>query len=84
MELIKKQPIRNELGEMNPIQNFEPDKYYPGRPSCKYNGTTVECCSFVSESGGITADILVNVLKHFDRNNIFPLNPWWPDSLLAC
>ena len=46
--------------------------YYPGGPKCRYNGKIVDCLTYVSESGGITGDILVEILKYFDDIDLFP------------
>ena len=42
--------------------NFGEGKYYPGGPTCKYNGKVVDCFTFISESGGITGDIWLKSL----------------------
>ena len=52
--------------------NFGEGKYYPGGPKCKYKGKIVDCLTFASESGGITGEILVKVLQHFDGIDLFP------------
>jgi hypothetical protein len=51
--------------------NFGEGKYYPGGPKCKYKGKIVDCLTFASESGGITGEILVKVLQHFDGIDLF-------------
>ncbi len=45
--------------------NFGEGKSYPGGPTCKYNGKVVDCLTFISESGGITGDTLVDILTYF-------------------
>ena len=52
-------PILTDDGELDLELNFGEGKYYPGRPTCKYNGKVVDCLVFTSESGGITGGILV-------------------------
>ena len=52
--------------------NFGEGKYYPGGPTCKYNGKVVDCLTFISESGGITGNILVDILTYFDQIDLFP------------
>ena len=47
--------------------NFGEGKSYPGGPTCKYNGKVVDCLTFISESGGITGNILVDILTYFDQ-----------------
>ena len=69
---IKKQPFRNEHGEITQIENLGPGNFYPGGPACIFNGKKIDCSS---KSGGITAEILVNILKYFDSREIFPQFP---------
>ena len=67
------QPILTADGNEIELEvNFGEGKYYPGGPKCKFNGKVVECLTFVSESGGITGDILVDILKCFDQIDLFP------------
>jgi hypothetical protein len=40
-----------------------------------YNGKLVYCLTYASESGGITGNILVEILKYFDETHVFP---WLP------
>ena len=56
--------------------------YYPGGPKCRYNGKIVDCLTYVSESGGITGDILVETLKYFDDIDLFPCIAGGPIPLL--
>ena len=51
--------------------NFGEGKYYPGGPKCKYYDKIIDCLTFVSESGGITGEILVKVVQHFDHIDLF-------------
>ena len=60
---ISKEPVRNESGNMDIMKNIGPGKYHPGGPTCNFNGTTVECLTFSSESGRITAKILLQTLS---------------------
>ena len=53
-------------------KNYGPGKYLPGGPTCIYNGKQIPCATYVSESGGITADILVAVLTVLDELDVFP------------
>ena len=62
--------------------NVGKDKYYPGGPTCQYKGKTVDCLTFVSESGGITGDILVAILTYFDAMDLFPRSPEGPTPCL--
>ncbi len=62
--------------------NFGEGKYYPGGTTCKYNGKVVDCLTFTSESGGITGEILVKILTHFDSIDLFPRVPGGPILVL--
>ena len=63
--------------------NFGEGRYYPGGPTCKYNGKVVDCLTFISESGGITGDILVEILTYFDQIDLFPRVPGGPIPFLV-
>ena len=52
--------------------NHGSGKYLPGGPACIYNRKTIPCATYVSESGVITADILVSVLTVLDELDVFP------------
>jgi hypothetical protein len=52
--------------------NFGEGKYYPGGPKCIFNAKVVDCLTFASESGGITGNILVDILKYFGQIDLFP------------
>ena len=42
----------------------------------------IDCLTFSSKSGGITAEILVDILKYFNRKKIFPQIPGGPIPFL--
>ena len=65
-------PIRNSDGEIDVAQNLGCGKFHPGGPKCEYNGKEVDCLAFVTESGGITGEILVQVLTYFDLIDLLP------------
>ena len=72
---IQVQPEKDEMvnrvfDEAN--TNHGPGKYLPKGPTCIYNGKTIPCATYVSESGGITADILVAVLTVLDELDTSP------------
>ena len=53
--------------------NFGNGKYYSGGPTCRYNSKVVDCLTYImSESGGITGGILVEILTYFDAIQLFP------------
>ena len=66
------------------MENMGPRKYHPGGPACCFNGKMIDYLTFSSKSGGITAEILVDILKYFDRKEIFPPIPHGPRSMHPC
>ncbi len=79
---VRKKPSRNNIGEIDIIASSGKGNYFPGGPSCKYNGKKIDCLTFTSESGGITADILIKILKYFDVKEMFPQVPGGPIPML--
>lgn len=61
-----------EIIDMASGVNCGDGKYYPGGPKCNFNGKLIKCLTYTSKSGGITAKILVEVLKYFDEIDLFP------------
>ena len=47
-------------------------KFMPCGPTCLYKGIEIPCRTYISESGGITAKILVDLLQMFDTLFVFP------------
>ena len=45
---------------------------YPFGTTCKFNGNIIPCIVYASKSGGITAEILVQVLTELDLRVVFP------------
>ena len=69
------QPEKDEMGNIvfeEATTNHGPGKYLPWGLTCIYNGKTIPCATYVSESDGITADILVAVLTVLDELDVFP------------
>ena len=75
-------PILALDGEFHLDLNFGKGKYYPGGPTCKYNGKCVDSLVFTPESGGITAGILVKILTYFNSIDLFPRLPGGPIPFL--
>ena len=67
--------LTNDGKEIDFEMNFGEGKYYPGGPKCRFNGKEVDCLAYVSESGQITGDILIEILSYFDEKGVFP---WLP------
>jgi hypothetical protein len=69
-------PILTEDGkELDLELNFGEGKYYPGGPTCKYNGKVVDYLAYTSKSGGITEEVLVEILTYFDTIYLVPRVP---------
>ncbi len=79
---IKVDLVRDLKGDIDVIASSGPGKYYPGGPQCVFNGKTIHCLTYCSESGGITTKILIKILKYFDTNNVFPRYPGGPIPFL--
>jgi hypothetical protein len=76
-------PILTEDGiELDLDVNFGEGKNYPGGLTCKYNGKVVACLAYTSESGGITGEILVEILTYFDSIDLFLRVPGGPIHML--
>ena len=73
---------RNKHSEIIQREIIVQGKYHPGGPTCTFNGTNIDCLTFSSKSGGITVEILVNILKYFDRKEILSQIPGSPISFL--
>ena len=66
---VRVQPEKGEMGNVvldKATTNHGPGKYLPGGPTCIYNGKMIPCATYVSESGRITAVILVDILNVLD------------------
>ncbi len=74
-------PVRDSDGKIGVIASSGPGNYYPGGPQC-FNDETIECLTFCSETGGITAEILVKVLQYFDEKEVFRRTPGGPIPFL--
>ena len=57
---------QTSLMEMRDLEfNFSGGESCRQGQKCKNVGKFVDCLAFVSKSGGITAEIFVNILKYF-------------------
>ena len=73
------QPELDGKGEIKVSDiNFGKGKYFPGGPTCEFNGKTIDCQVYLSPGGGITAEILVSILKSIDDSGILPRIPGGP------
>lgn len=61
-----------DLVEEDILENFGTGKRFPGGPKCFFRGKFLETLVFHSESGGVTPEILVDILRYLDAKNIFP------------
>lgn len=63
--------------------NFGEGKFYPGGPRCMFRGKRIPYLPLVSPSGGITSDLLVEILKYCDNNNIYERREGGPVPMLV-
>ena len=62
-------------GDVNFMKdNSGPGKRFPGGPTCEYKGKQVPCLFRFSEKGGITSEILIDILKALDTLGVFDAN----------
>ena len=52
-------------------ENYGKGKLFPGGPTCNYKDKTVPCMVRYSPSGGITPDILTDILRTMDDLGVF-------------
>jgi hypothetical protein len=53
------------------INNMGANKKYPGGPSCTYNDIEIPCLVEITDSGGITPEILTKIFRILDALKIF-------------
>ena len=74
--------IKNQAKDANGVfyfaMNLCEGNFMPGGPKCTCMGQTVDCLTFGSEGGGISGQILVNILEYFDSIDLFPRVPVAP------
>ncbi len=63
---MKVDPVRHSDGNVDFGARCGPGKQYPGGPQCMVNDKVLDCLTICSESGGITTEIIIKVLQHFD------------------
>ena len=62
--------------------NIGPGKRYPGIHTCVFNGKKIPGKVFATASGSVTPQVLVEVLKHLDKLNVFPRGNGIPNPTL--
>ena len=77
------QPARDSNDEIDFELSTGEGKYFPGGPTCQYNGKTVDCLTYCSPSGGITGEILVKILTYFDEIDLWPRTEGGPLPMLV-
>jgi hypothetical protein len=82
---IQKSPLMEEFDATKVAldsENFGENKYFPGGPCCNFLGKKIPCLPLCSPSGGITADLLISILKYIDHLNVFNRREGGPTPLL--
>lgn len=62
--------------------NFGKGHFIPGGPECVFRGKTVPCYTTASPHGGITGEILMDLLKFMDGLELFPRTKNGPKPVL--
>jgi hypothetical protein len=67
-------PVKNENGEIILREvNFGEGKYFPSGPTCCFCGKTIPYLPLASASGGISNELLLEILKWLDSNEVFAI-----------
>ena len=88
LEEKKRKLTNNDFSFESPLDVLEENmgnwKVFPGGPPCEYDDKHIPAFVTNSESGGITPEILVDILKHLDIYGIIDQNETdSPPCLLA-
>jgi hypothetical protein len=76
-------PVLDEKGEVILSEvNFGEGKYFPSGPTCCFRGKTIPYLPLSSPSGGITGELLVEILTWLDKNEVFERVPGGPEPFL--
>lgn len=51
--------------------NYGPGKLFPGGPTCMFEGEEISTMIRYSEKGGITSDILTDILRTIDTLKVY-------------
>jgi hypothetical protein len=80
---VRVEPLRGENGKIRTDgSNFGKGKYFPRGPTCTFRGKDIPCLTYITESGGINGDILVDILRTLDELDVFPRVPGGPVPFL--
>jgi hypothetical protein len=76
--------VRNEQDEiLLDTINFGEGKFFPGGPTCHFCGKVIPYLPLVSPSGGITAELLVQILQYLDDLNVYERTDNTPCPMLV-
>jgi hypothetical protein len=77
-------PVKDENGEIVLSDvNFREGKYFPSGPTCLFRGKQIPYLPLTSPSGGITGDLLVEILSWLDKNEVFDRVDGGPEPFLV-
>ena len=65
-----KNPLPSDADEMTVNDCFGEDNAFPGGPVCEFQGKELPTLCQWSEGGGITPQILTNILKRIDDSDV--------------
>ena len=64
------------------MKNTGENKHYPGAPTCHFHGKDIPAFVCCSPGGGITSDLLTEMLKRMDGLDLFPRKEGGPKPFL--
>jgi hypothetical protein len=81
---IRVLPERDENGEICLEEvNFGNGKYFPCGPICNFRGKQLKYLPLASPSGGITGELLLEIMRWLDDNNVYERGPGLPIPFLV-
>jgi hypothetical protein len=75
--------VKDDSGEIILREvNFGEGKYFPSGPTCVFQGKTLPYLPLSSPSIGISGELLVEILKWIDANDVYERVPGGPEPFL--
>jgi hypothetical protein len=76
-------PVLDENGDilLDDVK-FGKGKYFPSGPTCIFRGKEIKYLPLASPSGGITGELLLDILKWVDAHNVYDRSPRNPTPVL--
>ncbi len=65
-------PVCDEHGNIKQCEmNAGKGKFFPGSPTCEFCRAQIPCKYYITPLGGVTANILVDILRTLDEKGIY-------------